>query len=180
MEYIGEKISVVRKDNEVSIVILASTDKKKLNLLFFWLIAWTVCGLLVVGQYFSLNDPNLKAYIIGWLAFWAYFEYKIVKVYLWRRGGMEKIKLKDKMLYYKREIGGKGKIHVYQYDFIKDLRLIVLGNNFINTVNNSYWVIGGERLEFEYYGKTIRFGLQLNDKDAKGLLHLIQKELKSA
>lgn len=180
MEYIGDRISVVKKEDEISIVILASIDKKKLNLLFFWLIAWTVCGLLVIGQSFSLTDESLKAYLIGWLAFWAYFEYKIGKAYLWRKSGMEKIKLKDKMLFYKREIAGKGKVHVYQYDFIKDLRLIVSSNNFINTVNSSYWVISGERIEFQYYGKPVRFGLQLSDKDAKGLLHLIQRELKSA
>ena len=50
-------------------------------------------------------------------------------------------------------------------------------NSFQEVYENSPWIRGGERIEFEYLGKTIRFGRKLSDKDAKLLHGLITKKL---
>jgi len=114
------------------------------------------------------------------LGFWAYFEYKIFHAYLWRKSGKEKIKIRDKKFLYKRDISGRGKIKSFETDFIKDLRMPEpKENSFSENLNNSYWVIGGEKLAFDYYGKEIKFGIQLEEADAKALLKLIMKEMKS-
>jgi len=179
MEYIGKRISVKRKENEVSIVILSSVDKTKNTLLFVWLLLWTLSGVIVMTQYFTLSDPNSKAAIIGWLGFWAYFEYKMFKAFMWRKFGVEKIKLREGKLIYKRDIRGKGKVTTFDFDFIKDLRILEpKENSFFENLNNSYWMIAGERLAFDYYGKEIRFGIQLDLKDANALFKLIAAEVK--
>jgi hypothetical protein len=41
----------------------------------------------------------------------------------------------------------------------------------------SPWVRGGERIEFEYQGKFIRFGRKLSEKDAKLLFNLVTKRI---
>ena len=41
----------------------------------------------------------------------------------------------------------------------------------------SPWVRGGERIDFEYQGKIIRFGRKLDEKDAKLLFQLITKKI---
>lgn len=178
MEYIGKRISIKRKEDEISIVIVSSVDKTKNLLLFIWFFLWTLSGIIVLTQYFVLTDPDTKAAIIAWMGFWAYFEYKIFKAFMWRKFGVEKIKMREEKLFYKRDVSGKGKIKVYEFDFIKDLRVIEpKENSFFENLNNSYWVIAGEKLAFDYYGKEITFGLQLEEKDAKELFRVIKSEI---
>ena len=74
MKVIGKRISILKKENLLSIVILPTTDKKKLTLLFLWILAWTTCGIIVFINYFKLLDENIKLFTIGYLSFWFYFE----------------------------------------------------------------------------------------------------------
>jgi hypothetical protein len=90
--------------------------------------------------------------------------------FLWRKSGVEKIKLRANTLLYKRSMVGKGKIKNFQFNFIKDFKTITAKeNSFIENINNSYWVFAGERFVFDYMGKEIKFGIQLPDKDAEQL-----------
>ncbi len=178
MEYIGKRISILRKENELSIVVLSLMDKVKSRLLFVWFFLWSLSGLVILSQIFIMPDPNTKIAIIVWMGFWTYFEYKIFTSYLWRKSGKEKIKIRENKLFVKRDVSGRGKIKAYEIDFIKDLRLFeTQENSFFENLNNSYWVVAGERLTFDYYGKEIKFGIQLEDVDAKALLKLIKKEI---
>lgn len=178
MEYIGKRISIKRNEKEVSIVIVSFSEKTKNILLFLWLFIWTVSGLVVLSQYFMITDKNSKVMLLVWLAFWAYFEFKSFKAYMWRKYGVEKIKLRENKLFYKRDVAGKGKIAVFEKDFIKDFRIVELKeNSFADNMNNAYWAIGGERLLFDYYGKEIKFGLQLSDEETNALFKVIKKEI---
>ncbi|MCC6838279.1 MAG: hypothetical protein IT234_07060 [Bacteroidia bacterium] len=178
MEYIGKRISIKKKENhEWSIVIISTTEKVKNILLFAWLFAWSVSGVIVFTQYFTVPDPDTRVAIMVWMGFWAYFEYKIVKAFLWRKYGVEKIKLHEGKLFYKRDVAGRGKIKVYDAEFIKDLRVVeAKENSFLENVNNSYWVVGGEKIAFDYYGKEIKIGIQLEKPDADALVKLIKKK----
>ncbi len=179
MEYIGKRISIKRKEDELSIVIISLKEKTKSILLTVYLILWSLSGIYVFSQYFNLIDPNTKVAVLVWMGFWAYFEYKIVKAYLWRKFGVEKMKVRNGEILYKRDTAGKGKVKTFEQDFIKDLHYIeIKENSFFENINNSYWVIAGERLAFDYYGKEIKFGIQLDEADAQSLLKLIKKELK--
>ncbi len=178
MEYIGKRISVKRTEGEVSIVILSTVDKMKRILLFCWLFLWSVCGVIVFAQFFILKDENTKAALIAWMGFWAYFEYKIFTAFLWRKFGMEKIKLREGKVFYKRDISGRGKVKIFEYDFVKDLRVIGRkDNSFFDNLNYSYWVVSGEQIAFDYYGKEIKLGIQLDEDDANELYTLLEKEL---
>ena len=58
---------------------------------------------------------------------------------------------------------------------INDLKLIeVSKENFSDFLGQSFWVKGGERIELGHQSKTIRFGMQLTDSEAKVLLGEIQ------
>lgn len=178
MEYIGERISIKRIENETSIVILSTVDKMKKKLLIAWFALWTICGTIVFTQYFTITDEQTKVAVLVWLGFWAYFEYKTFSAVMWRSFGVEKIKLSDRKLFYKKDIRGKGKIKVYEFDFMKEFRVIESKeNSFFENLNNSYWVIAGEKLAFDYYGKEIKLGIQLNEADAKALFKLINGKL---
>lgn len=178
MEYLGKRISIKKSEKEVSIIIISFSEKAKNILLFSWLFIWTVSGFVVLSQYFIIGDKNAKAMLMVWLAFWAYFEYKSFRALMWRKYGVEKIKLRENKLFYKREIAGKGKINIYEFDFIKDFRVVEFKeNSFSDNMSNAYWAIGGEQLAFDYYGKEIKFGLQLNEEETNALYKLIKKEI---
>lgn len=179
MEYIGKRISIKKDDKGISIVILSTADKIKKILLVGWFFLWTLCGVIVLSQYFLIQEQQTRAALIVWLSFWAYFEYKTFKAVMWRSFGVEKIKLRDGKFLYKKDVSGKGKIITYNFDFIKDLRIIEQkDNSFFENLNNSYWVIAGEKIAFDYEGKEVKFALQLEEVDTKALFKVIKTLIK--
>jgi hypothetical protein len=78
--------------------------------MFLWLLAWSVSGVIVIANYFTLQQESAKLCIVIWLAFWAYFEFKIIRVFMWKRFGKEKLWIKNGTLFYQQDINGKGKI----------------------------------------------------------------------
>jgi hypothetical protein len=185
LKYIGRRISWTKKNGEASFAIVASVDNWKRNLLFFWLLAWTASGVIVFLNYLSLpagsdEQSKQKLLVFVWLCFWAYFEYKIAKAFIWRNSGVEKLWLKNDNLYMKRQVGTKGRVKIYEADVVKDLRIYEGESDLAKTFSRSYWVVGGETLAFDYFGKTIRFAMQLDENDAAELLKVLKNELKLA
>ena len=175
MKIIGERISVLKKEDLLSIVILPTTDKKKLGLMFVWLMAWTVCGVIVASNYFNITDKNSKLFIIVYMAFWLYFEFKIARAFTWKKWGKEKLWIKNGILYYQREVRGRGKISEYNCALINDINLIdIKETNFSFIMGQSFWIKGGERIEMQHQAKTIGFGMQLKTEEAKIILKEIQ------
>lgn len=179
MKLISERVSVQEKDNVLSVVMLPTTDKKKLNLMLLWLLAWTACGVIVFMNYFKLNNQDAKLFIIIYLSFWFYFEYKIARAWIWKKFGREKVWLKSGKLFLQKEINGKGKIKEYELDLVNEVKLIELSHaSFADTINQSFWIKGGERIQFQYMAKTITFGMQLSDKEAYEVIREIKSYLK--
>jgi hypothetical protein len=171
MKVIGDRISILKKDNLLSIVILPTTNKTKLNLMFLWLLAWSVSGIIVLANYFRINDPDQKLFILVFLSFWAYFEFNIVRAFIWKKFGKEKLWIQEGILHYQREINKKGKIKEFNLDLISPLSMVELKpTRFADTINQSFWVKGGERIEFASQSAIIRLGLQISDKEAKQIV----------
>jgi hypothetical protein len=180
MEFIGPRISVVKKNDETNIVILSSVDNRKKNILGLWLFAWTICGVLVFFYFLRATESQVKLALFIWLCFWIYFEYVAAKAFRWRSSGVEKIRVKNGYLHLKKEVGGKGKNRLFEIDVIKELRLFEDEGELRKTLNRSYWVVGGETLAFDYFGKTVRFGRQLEEKEANALMKLLKQEMKTS
>lgn len=178
MQVISDRVSILEKDNIFSLVILPTADKKKLGLMFLWLMAWTICGVIVFANYFNMVNKEAKVFIIVYLSFWAYFEFKIARAYSWKKFGKEKLWIKKGKLQYKREVSGRGKIREFDLELINDLRMIELSpTSFIDTINQSFWIKGGERLEFQCQSKIVRFGMQLSDKETKDVYKALRNFL---
>jgi hypothetical protein len=179
MQKIGDRISILEKNNVFSVVIYGQYERWKTIAMLLWLFAWSVCGIIFLTYFFFLQDKQAKIYFIVLLSFWAYFEYRIAKALMWRRSGKEKLWIKDGVLHYQREVGGRGKTNTYQLETIQDLRMEeIKPTSWIENINDSFWVISGERLVFNHYGKAIRFALQLQENEAKQLLKLLKTKLK--
>jgi len=179
METIGKRISYVRKENELSIVISAYSEKAKNSLMISWFIAWTLGGLAVAVYLFRIHDNQTRAMMLVWMGFWLYFEYKVWKAYTWRKFGKEIIKIEKSHFFYKRDNRGAGKVGDYSTEFIQDLaKYKGRQGDMVSNFMNSYWVVAGETLSFNYYGKEILFAMQLDEKEVSALLKLIKEELR--
>lgn len=179
MKVIGNRISILTKDNLLSVVILPTTDKKKLGFLFLWLMAWSVCGIIVFANYFKLTDQNAKIFVIIYLSFWVYFEFNIARAFIWKKWGKEKLWIQDGVLHYQREINKRGKILEFNLDLVSKLSLIELSRaSLADTINQSFWVKGGERLEFTVQARTIRLGMQISDEEARIVLNEVNQFIK--
>jgi hypothetical protein len=176
MKVIGKRISILREQGLLSIVILAATDRKKLAALFLWLTAWTVCGLIVAVNYFKMTDRNARLFIIVYLSFWFYFEFNIVRTFIWRKWGREKIWLKDGKLHYQREVNGRGKIKEYDLNLAGKAEVLPLSTTrFADTINQSFWIRGGERVQMECQARTVRMAMQVTDEEARSIVNEINK-----
>ncbi len=178
VQVIGKRSSIYIKDNVFSLVILPTAEKKKTSLLFLWLFAWSVSGFIILINYFKLTNDNAKLMIIIWLGFWAYYEFKIIRVYMWKRFGKEKLWIKKGVLHYQQNINGRGKIKEFDLNLISDWDVIKVEQaNIADYFSQTFWVKGGERIEFICQGKLIKFGMQLPDEDAIKILSVIKKQL---
>jgi hypothetical protein len=181
IQLISKRSSVLIKDGVFSLVILPTEDKKKTNLLFLWLLAWTISGVIVIGNYFTITQDKAKLLLIIWIAFWAYFEFKIIRVFMWKRFGKEKLWIKNGLLLYKEDINGRGKTKEFDLNLISNLELIALTNGSIaDTFSQTFWVKGGERIQFTCQSKVIKFGMQLADDEAKKIISTLNKYLKNS
>ena len=176
MEIISDRISILRKPDVLSIVILPTTDKRKLGLMFLWLFAWTVCGVIVFANYFRVQERDAKLFIIIYLAFWTYFEFNIVRAYIWKRWGREKIWIQNGQLNYRREVNGRGKVRRFNLELVSRIETIPFrAQNLADNFYQSFWVKGGERLKFHVQGRTYAFGMQINEQEVGA----ISRELNS-
>jgi hypothetical protein len=179
IETIGKRISVYREEDVASFVIMPTDSNWKLYLLFGWLFLWTVSGFIVAANYFTMTNANLKLVIIMWLGFWAYFEFKIGKAFLFRKFGKEKIWVKGDKLFYWRDIVGRGKKLQFEKDLVKDMAVIEKDKkDFFASMNESFWVIGGESIMFDYGSKTYRIGIQLPADEARELVRQVKHAIK--
>jgi len=180
IQAISQRSSILIKDNIFSLVILPTAEKKKVNLLFLWLLAWSASGVIVMANYFSLTQDKAKLMLIIWLGFWAYFEFKIIQVYMWKRFGKEKLWIKNGLLQYQQNINGRGKIREFDLNLISNFSLIELTNGSIaDTFSQTFWVKGGERIEFTTQSQVVKLGMQLNDEEAAKIISALQKFLKT-
>ena len=110
--------------------------------------------------------------------FWFYYAVKVARSFLWLLWGKELIKVNEAALFYKRSIKNYGKSTPYYLENIKKIQTYQPKSNSFQAVwEASPWVRGGERIEFEHLGKTIRFARKLNERDTKLFFNLITKKV---
>lgn len=191
-KWIGDRVSIVDNENITTIVILPKKHRIKELLLFLWVLGFTFVGLFMMYLLiFGLDDLAIstddiegvkdkqKIYLVVFLGFWVYFEYKTVKALLWYKFGKELLKIDEVALSVKKSIFGYGKAHRYFFENIKNFSQVKEDNTSFNQFfENAFWTIGTDSLVFEYFGKTKSIGRRLDEKSAKLLLRLIDDRVK--
>jgi len=191
--WIGERISTEDHADSTTIIIYPKLVMWKLWLLAIWVGGFTFIGVvmmyLLAGGIYSLevvadNVEDIRdqqlVYLIVFLGFWFYFEYKTVKSLLWYRFGREYIKLDRDSLTHKRAILGYGKSVRYFYDNMKTIHQIKPETtSFGYFFENAYWSLGTDAIGFTHFNKAKSFGRRLDEKTGKLLLRFIDDKVKT-
>lgn len=180
MKFIGEKISLQKKDGIFSVVIAAAIERYQEGLVLVWALTWTLCGSFFIVQLIWGDDPReTKLYMVILLSFWAYYEYKAVSIFFWRKWGYESLKMMDGRLYLRNVVKGMGKTKDYFLENIDEFYTKKReAKSFVEVMNNTFWVKGNHSVYFKYQGKTIGLGRQIDIEEAKKLCAILNYERK--
>lgn len=194
MKRIGQRISYVDQDTKTTFVIEPEQVGWVRSAMGAWFFMWLVIGAIMIwawatGTIYDLDPTDDKSpsasekqqlllITIIFLAFWAYYFQRVGRSFLWLMFGHEMLKIDKISMTIKNSIRGYGKAKEYYLENISKVRIYVPEkNSFQAAWENSPWIRGGERIEFDYMGKTVRFGRKLEEKDAKLLFQVITKRL---
>ena len=178
MKWIGERISFVDKKDALTIVIYPPNIGAKKIALIAWTILWYIVGGIVLSQMFYDYSEQEKIYMIIFLSFWLYYAVRVTRTLVYLLYSREFIKLDETALRIKKATGKYGKAKQYFLENISKFETYELKENSFQAIyENSVWVRGTDKIQFQYMGKTISFGRKLNPKDTDVLYKLLIKRI---
>ncbi len=179
VKYLSSRISYQQKGDALSIVITGKVERWKETALVTWVLAWTGCGIYFMYQLGQDLPGETKMGIFIMLFFWLYFEFRVGRALLWRLWGFEQIRFTPGQMSIKRNIKGYGKRVDYFLQNIGTFKKVETSERSImSSMEESFWVVGGERIYFEHLEKKIGVGMQLSPEETHRLLELLQRQLK--
>ena len=174
---VGHNTTISKQNNETIIKVSGTLPEKWMeHALLAWVILWSSLG-IIVSYYWIAGDftSEQKNFFMAYLAFWAFFEYRSVYSFLYKKVGYELIKLKDGHLYYRRYFLGLGKPQRYDLKNVSELGMIEHSRkSFAGAYNKSFWIVGNERVGFKHISKKVAIAMQVTDKEAKEIVRLIK------
>lgn len=174
----AERINISKKDNNLEIEIKALKDDTKQKILLVWIVLFSLCGFAILSQFFYDYDNSSKVFFGVYLAFWLFFEFKVIYAFRWRNAGMEKIILNKTEIILIKEIGKRGITQTIKINEISNLRCYEPDEpSFIKSINLSYWNINKYSLAFDFENKPVPFAIDLDKNEATKLLKEIYSNL---
>lgn len=179
-KFISPRVSFVRTDERLTVIITQEVPRIKETLLFIWAIAWfLVVGVFVYFWLRSVPGSSDRIFFAISTAFGAYFLVKAIKVYLWRKIGRELLMIQGEELSLKMAWRDYGKPKHFNTQNIRKFGIIPYDiTKFGQFAERSFWTIGGETLGFEHHKTKVAFGKQLENDEAKQIARIIEKALR--
>jgi len=172
----NNRIKIDKNDGKLQIVIKAFLDEKKQQILLVWILLFSLCGIAIIAQLFEEYNTETKLFFGVYIAFWIFFEFKVIYAYRWRKYGEEKIIIDQDQLILIKKIGKRGVTQQFKFeeitkiDFFKDE-----SGAFAKSMNTSYWNINKYNIVLKFEDSIVPFGIDLENKDAKNIIHELRK-----
>jgi len=174
----SKRINFERNKKGLLIRIKAYRDSKKQKMLAFWIVMFTMCGAAIFSQFFYEYDNSTKLFFGVYIAFWMFFEFKVIYAYRWRTKGFEEIVLENDEIILSKVIGKRGVTQKYKISDVKDLKLYERNyKDFVQSMNTSYWNINKYSITFTVNDVLVPFGIDLNEKQASKIIREIEANL---
>jgi hypothetical protein len=178
-KFIGKRIRVMREKDAINIEINQKIERWQEAMLFFWITSWTFCGGAFLYYAFNANSQSEQIFFIICSSLWLFFFIRITKVFLWRLIGKEMIRISKEGVSIRNAFGSWGKKELFVHQNIFKPGLIKRDpTSFLAFLDDSFWIIGGERVGFSYSGRRIQLGKQLTLHDAELLLRVMESAMR--
>ncbi len=178
---ISDRIKVI-KDGNVSIQVEISQriPRWQESLLLAWLGGWTYCGGVFIYYAVVSQATSDKIFFIISSSAFLYFFVRIVKVFLWRVMGKEKLIISSNQLTIQNAFGSWGRKEVLKLSVMQKMGLIKSDSaNFFAFLEDRFWVMGGERIGFVHGSTQYRIGKQLNVRESELLLQVLDSAIRA-
>lgn len=173
------RINIDQQKEKLEITIKAFCDEKKQKMLMVWIALFTICGVAIITQLFEDYDAGTKVFFGVYVAFWLFFEFKVIYAYRWRKQGEERIIIENNELYLIKTIGKRGVTQRFAFDEIKKVDFFKDSNGkFVKEMNTSYWNINKYHLSLQLENTQIPFGIDIKQADAKKIMNAIRNNIK--
>ena len=178
-KFIGKRIRVAKSREAITIEINQKIERWQEAMLFIWITAWTFCGGVFLYYSFNASSQSEQIFFIICSSLWLFFFIRITKVFLWRIIGKEIIEITRNGLTIRNAFGSMGKRESFQHHNIFKLGLIKRDpSSFLAFLDDSFWIIGGERVGFSCSGRRVQLGKQLSMHDAELLLRVMESAMR--
>lgn len=181
MEFISERVSLEHRPDGVSVVITARLPRVQEALLVTWFAAWCVIGGFYGYETFHLPAGDKRSFYLLFMLGWAWIAFRIGRVVLWRLKGFELLRIKAGVFTIKNSILGYGRARDHFVENIKQFGLVEVDEaSWRWQLNDSFWVMGAERLGFTHVEKKVIFGKGLDKEEAQRIAVVLERALKQA
>jgi hypothetical protein len=176
--YIGQRITWLRHPDALTVVVSQEIAPRTFAAIATWYGCWWLAGAGMAYGWWIAATPEEGLFLAVCLAFWAFFAVRIGKVLLWRKIGSERIRVRAGELTYKRAWGTQGRALVCSLDDVTRLEVVPRNpRKFLDVLDVEPWIIGGESLHLRYRGRTVPFGMQLPDREARALAAVLDRAI---
>ncbi|RME13985.1 MAG: hypothetical protein D6799_07520 [Bacteroidetes bacterium] len=180
---ISERVSVAESRTEDgkyiwSVVVFPNRDKWRMMGLGAWILAWTVSGLLIIGSYKMALTDSQKIFIIVFAFFWFYYEWKMIKVFMWRKWGKERLWYKDGLFILEESYLNKKKVQAFRKEDVNEVQTEEIDEkNFFDFVSKSFWSKGKPLVRINVLGKNLYFAYQISNEEGKMITRALRSKV---
>lgn len=176
------RVMITETSDCLRLVIPYSRSWFVIGFLGFWLCAWVVAEVLIPLRFLEGEAPSGGwSLMVAWFVVWTVAGVLAVYAWLWQVMGKEIVTVRDGSLTLRRDVGGFGLDKVYDLDQVRELRAEpAVFDPMDLSMALQLWGIGGGAIAFDYEGKIRRFGIGLDETEAKQAVAAIKKRWRAA
>lgn len=177
----GMRSTVRQEASGLTIEIPVKRNWFMLVFLSLWLCGWLAGAIMVPGSFFSPGTPaGARLFTVAWLAMWTVGGVCAIYIWLWQVAGMEIIRITHTSLTRRRALFRVGRDKEFGLSHIRNLRVATPQgfNPFDFASAGQFWGLSGGAVAFDYGARTYRFGLGLDEAEAKTIVQKIREHVR--
>ena len=175
---IGDRIVMTSQGDRWMATVSGTIPSWQRQSLELWFGAWIgLGGMLLYGM---ITFPGSERTFYGiCLGFWAYFAFRAWRAVRWRRSGLEVIQLSQDGVELRLDHGTRpGRAFTAPLADLTPAQVPEPNSrSFLESMEQQFWVVGGDRIQLTIQGKTYVFGKQLDLKEAQQLAQAFNRRL---
>ncbi len=168
------------EDTFDSLIIYIPSKRNLLLILFmgFWMMGWFSGETSAINELVKGGFAGKDLFMIAWLGGWTVGGVFALSLLLWQLFGKEKIEVANNSITYSRAVVIPIFPKEYSSEYIKNLRFTNIGYNerYGRSRNMEFWGFGPGLIAFDYGSRTIRFGIGIDEAEAKQIVAEIQQK----